>query len=63
LIRELLRAGRPADEVWQLLRLIDWFLMLPTGLEQELRAEVVAEEGAHMPYVTSWERMAQERGR
>jgi hypothetical protein len=63
LIRELLRTGRPDDEVWQLLRLIDWFLTLPSGLEQELRAEVVAEEGERMPYVTSWERMAKEEGR
>ncbi len=45
-------------------RLLDWMLALPVELEQQFQEELHRfEEDRRMPYVTSIERMALERGR
>jgi hypothetical protein len=51
------------EDVLQLLRFIDWMIRLPKDLELELQQELTTyEEQAHMSYVMSWERFAEERG-
>jgi hypothetical protein len=50
--------------VRQLFRLIDWMMALPPEFEQQFHNDLVLfEEGRHMPYVTSVERLAREEGR
>lgn len=61
LIRSLLRRGRDDKCVISLLRFLDWVMVLPSELEQQLNYEL-EEEKKKMPYVTSWERMGFERG-
>jgi hypothetical protein len=42
---------------------IDWIIRLPEALDSELRQELIAyEEKNQMPYVMSFERMAEKRG-
>lgn len=50
-------------EVFDLLRFIDWELALPQDKERELR-EILEQEDTEMAkkYVTSWERMAMQKG-
>ncbi len=46
-----------------LLRFLDWVFKLPEELEEKLSYDMQAKvEGKRMPYVTSWERIAQKRG-
>jgi hypothetical protein len=46
-----------------LFRFIDWVLTLPEGLEQQLWSEVQQfDEEKHMHYLSSIERMAQQKG-
>ena len=41
-----------------------WLIRLPEELDQKLEIEIEEiTEGKHMPYVTSWERIAEKRGR
>lgn len=64
LIEMLYRFQYSREEVWNLLRFIDWMIRLPRRLEQALRQELSeSEEALKMPYVTSWERFAREEGR
>ncbi|MFP4147836.1 MAG: hypothetical protein ACLFSI_09025 [Halorhodospira sp.] len=64
LTRRLLDQGYSRDDTLQLLRLLDWFLQLPEGLEAEYHAELhELEEAYKMPYVTSFERAGIEKGR
>ena len=63
-IRGLYGRGFGAEQVWQLFRLIDWLMDLPVDLDVQLRQELLRlEEGKQMPYVTSIERLAVQRGR
>jgi hypothetical protein len=64
LVQGLYDRGLSADEVRQLFRLIDWMLQLPEDLQEQFKEEVFRfEEGRHMPYITSIERRALEKGR
>jgi hypothetical protein len=55
--------GLSAEEVRQLFRLLDWMLQLPAGLEEQFHEELYRfEEEKRMPYVTSIERLALEKG-
>jgi hypothetical protein len=64
LIRGLYERGWEQEQVRQLFRLIDWFLRLPRGLELQVRTEVEAfEQERQMPYVSTWERWAMEKGK
>ena len=63
LIKGLYARGWGRDDVRQLVRLIDWFLQLPKRVESRVEKEIEAfEQEKQMPYVTSFERLGQERG-
>jgi hypothetical protein len=59
----LYKRGYEREDVMQLLRFLDWLLRLPKELETETWSLVAELEGVKtMPYVTSFERLAEERG-
>ncbi len=63
LIRLLYRKNYPKQAIQDFLRFIDWVLALPKGLEEELTRTIEAEtEGDMTAYVTSWERIGEEKG-
>src|SRR5207249_4854516 len=50
-------------DVRQLLRLIDWLMVLPAELQGQFRGEIYRfEEERRMPYLSSFERLAMEEG-
>jgi len=64
LVKTLYDRGLAASDVRQLFRFIDWLMDLPAGLEDQFWHEVQQyEQEKRMPYVTSVERRAIERGR
>jgi hypothetical protein len=63
LVRNLYSAGYTADELREAFRLIDWMMHLRLDLSQRFDAELLAyEREQQMPYVTSVERNAEQRG-
>ena len=63
LIRGLQRRGYERGQVLELLRLIDWLVALPVEHERLVERELEhGEEEQGMAYVTSWERIGEERG-
>jgi hypothetical protein len=63
LTRMLYERGYGREQIINLFRFIDWVMMLPLGLEQELRREIEAfEETQRMKYVSTIERLAERRG-
>ena len=63
LIRGLYERGYERQQILELFRLIDWMLALPPEQEALLLHEVERiEEERRMPYITSAERIGQERG-
>ncbi|MEO5334860.1 MAG: hypothetical protein H7839_22845 [Magnetococcus sp. YQC-5] len=63
LIRSLSKRGFSRQQVIDLLHFIDWVLHLPKELADQLMAEIIAyEESQQMPYITSFERIGEERG-
>ena len=63
LVRNLYTAGYNADQVREIFRLIDWMMHLRRDLSEQFQADLVAfEKEQQMPYVTSIERHAEERG-
>ena len=63
LVRNLYKAGYNADELREIFRLIDWMMHLRRDLGRRFDLELtVFEKEQHMPYVTSVERNAEERG-
>ena len=63
LVRNLYTAGYNAEEVREIFRLIDWMMHLRLDLSRKFQADLVAfEKELQMPYVTSIERHAEERG-
>ncbi|WP_404299060.1 Rpn family recombination-promoting nuclease/putative transposase [Halomonas sp.] len=63
LMKRLYQHGFTRTEVLELLRLIDWMLVLPPALEEQLEAQMARfEEEVQMTYVTSFERIAEKRG-
>lgn len=64
LVRNLYTAGYNADQVREIFRLIDWMMHLRVDLSHRFNEELIAyEKELQMPYVTSIERHAEERGR
>jgi hypothetical protein len=64
LVKGLYEHGWSANDVRQLFRLIAWLMDLPKELQVSFREELYRyEEDKRMPYVTSIERMAMEKGR
>lgn len=63
LIRLLYRRGYSKDDIYYLLKFIDWMLLLPDELALQLIDEVnELEESKKMPYITTFERFAMEKG-
>jgi hypothetical protein len=63
LIRGLYNRGWSREDVWELVRLIDWVLRLPKPMEVAFREELAAiEQEKRVPYVTSFKRPATEEG-
>jgi hypothetical protein len=62
-MRSLYERGMPKQIVLELLRLVDWMMMLPKPQELLFRQEHEQwEKEKQMPYVTSFERLAREEG-
>ena len=63
LVRNLYNVGYNADELREVFRLIDWMMHLREDLSRKLHVNLAdLEESLSMPYVTSIERIAEERG-
>jgi hypothetical protein len=63
LLRRLYERGYQPDDIYQLFRFIDWLMWLPDEVKELFEADLHAlEQEQHMPYVTSIERSAEERG-
>ncbi len=62
LIRELFSRGYSRDAVNGILRFVDGMVQLSPEQEQLVYEESHKEEGKAMPYVTSWERIAMQKG-
>lgn len=63
LLKGLYQRGHDAEFRRQLIRFIDWVMMLPVELENKLEYEITQfEEEEKMEYVTSFERIATRRG-
>jgi hypothetical protein len=64
LVRGLYERGLSREDVLQLFNVIDWMMDLPAALEQLFEQEVEEiERERNMPYITSIERRALERGK
>jgi Putative transposase, YhgA-like len=62
-VKGLFDRGLQAEEIRQLFRLIDWMMELPKELENQFSEEIrLYQEEKKMPYVTSIERLALEKG-
>ncbi|HEY9706235.1 MAG TPA: Rpn family recombination-promoting nuclease/putative transposase [Allocoleopsis sp.] len=63
LVRKLYRRGYTREMILELFRVIDWMMALPKELTTRFDTELnVLEEERRMPYITSVERLAIERG-
>ncbi len=63
IIRGLFGQGYERGQVMDLVRLIDWFVVLPPEQERLVQQELERiEEEQRMAYVTSWERMGLQEG-
>lgn len=64
LVKLLLDRGMDADAVRHLFRFIDWLMALPEELEEHFDNEIYEyQKGKKMPYISTLERKAMERGR
>jgi hypothetical protein len=63
LTRRLYEQGYEREDVINLFRFIDWVMSLPEELEQDFWREVTQlQEDRRMPYITSIERLATQKG-
>ncbi|MCM8624891.1 DUF4351 domain-containing protein [Accumulibacter sp.] len=63
LVRLLYRHGWERQRILDLFAVLDWMMRLPDALEQKLWKDIEEIEGeTRMPYVTSVERLAKQRG-
>ncbi len=63
LIRRCYERKYTKEEIRVLLKFIDWLILLPEGLNEQLSTKIEKlEEDYKMPYVTSWERIAEKKG-
>ncbi len=63
LIRQCYERGYTKEEIRVLLKFIDWIILLPEDLDNRMSKKIAKlEEEYKMPYVTSWERIAEKRG-
>jgi len=63
LIRQCYERRYKKEQIRALLKFIDWIIRLPEGLDNQISEKIARlEEEYKMPYVTSWERIAEKRG-
>ena len=63
LTRRLMNQGYSREDIEELFRLLNWLIHLPEDVDAEYRAEArEIEEAYKMPFVTSFERVGEERG-
>ena len=63
LIRRCYERKYTKEEIRVLLKFIDWLIRLPEGLNEQLSTKIEKlEEDYKMPYITSWERIAEKKG-
>ncbi len=63
LIFSMYKRGYSRQTITELFRFLDWIMILPEGLDEQLQQEVYDyEERKRMPYVTSFERINIKRG-
>lgn len=63
IIKSLYQRGYDRQDILELSRLVDWIMVLPDKLQQDFtQAHYAYEEEIKMPYVTSYERFAIEKG-
>ncbi len=64
LIRRCFKRGYHKKQIWTLLMFIDWTIRLPDEFESRIAEKIIRiEEENKMAYVTSWERLAEKRGK
>jgi hypothetical protein len=64
LIHQCYERKYPKEEIRVLLKFIDWLIRLPEGLTEQLSKKIaILEEEYKMPYVTSWERLGEKKGK
>ena len=64
LIRRLYKQGYGRDDILELYRLIDWMMVLPPELQEQLEDTVAEHEEKHkMPFITNIERRGIEKGK
>ena len=63
LLRMLSKKGFRKEDTLELLRFIDWLLVLPKQLEQEIEEELLRTEEQIMPYITTYEHKGRQEGR
>ncbi len=63
LVRLLYERGYEKQDILELIRFIDWLLVLPPYLENEVQQEIYRiEEDKKMEYIASFERFARQEG-
>jgi predicted transposase/invertase (TIGR01784 family) len=64
LIKQCYRKGYTKNQIEMLLKFIDWVIRLPDAYQRELSIKIAKlEEEQKMNYVTSWERLAEQKGK
>ncbi|MCX6584437.1 MAG: hypothetical protein NT166_30065 [Candidatus Aminicenantes bacterium] len=64
LIRECYRAGYSSNDIYPLVKFIEWVIRISKENEKRLKEEIVKiEEVYNMPYLASWERSARRKGK
>jgi hypothetical protein len=64
LVRRLYKQGYSRDDILELYRLIDWMMVLPPELQEQLEDTVAEHEEKHkMPFITNIERRGIEKGK
>jgi len=64
LIRECYRAGYSSDDIYPVMKFIEWVIRISKENEKWLKEEIVRiEEVYNMPYLASWERSARRKGK
>lgn len=63
LVKALYRRGFSRQEIIELFHFIDWIMILPHEMSEQFQTDLIRfEEEARMPYVTSIERLALQKG-
>ncbi|MCX6579773.1 MAG: hypothetical protein NT166_06275 [Candidatus Aminicenantes bacterium] len=64
LIRECYRAGYSSNDIYPVMKFIEWVIRISKENEKRLKEEIVRiEEVYNMPYLASWERSAKRKGK